>query len=208
LVHYARIGAAPNASTNVLRAVARALRLDEVETDYLLHLAKGGEDTEPAAVSSMLQRILDATALPTYVIDRRWLARAWNDAFARLWGLADRQPPLDVVRALFVDEPARIHHGAHLGPNAASMVAMIRSGKGRRPSDERYRELEGLFLKDPVFAELWQRYDISDPRESGGVVFEVPLGDVSGYHVCNADLPLQGLTIVYQVPEYSSAREL
>ncbi len=194
-------GRAPNASTDVLRAVARALRLDDVETGYLLRLAKGGEDIESAAVPVELQRILDATMLPAYVIDRRWLARAWNEAFTRLWALQDRRPPLDVVRALFVDEPARNHHGEHLGRNAAPMIGMIRSGLGRRPSDERYRDLEAIFLGDPMFAELWHRYDVSDPRVSSRVVFDVPLGDVSGYHVCNADLPLLGLTIVYQIPE-------
>jgi len=40
--------------------------------------------------------------------------------------------------------------------------------------------------------------------ESTRVVFAIPIGETTGYVVCNADLPLAGLTIVYQILESAS----
>jgi transcriptional regulator with XRE-family HTH domain len=194
-------GRAANVSEEVLRAVARALRLTATETDYLVRLARSGEQVVEPAVSAEIIQVLEATSLPTYVVDRRWYALAWNDAFARLWHVGEREPPLDVVRLMFLDEPARTHHGINLERNAAATVAMVRSGLGRRPDDERFRELADMLSRDALLAQTWDRYDVADPHEASRVVFAVPIGAVTGYVACNADLPLAALSIVYQVTE-------
>jgi hypothetical protein len=105
------------------------------------------------------------------------------------------------VRLMFLDQPARAHHGAKLDRNAAATVAMIRSGRGRRPNDERYRELAEMLSRDAVLAPAWERYDVADPLKSSRVVFARPIGEITGYVAWNADLPLSGFTIVYQVTD-------
>jgi transcriptional regulator with XRE-family HTH domain len=192
-------GRAANVSEDVLRAVARVLRLTASETDYLVRLARPGAETVEPALSPEIIQVLQATSLPAYVVNRRWYALAWNDAFARLWDVGDREPPLDIVRLLFFEEPARTHHGANLEHNAAAMIAMVRSGVGRRPGDERYRDLAEMLSRDALLSQTWDRYDVADPRDSSRVAFAVPIGATTGYVAWNADIPLSGLTIVYQV---------
>jgi hypothetical protein len=80
-------------SDDVLRAVSRPLRLTATETDYLLHLARGAGASVDATVPPEIVRVLQATLLPAYVVDRRWYALAWNDAFAPLWSVGDRDAP-------------------------------------------------------------------------------------------------------------------
>lgn len=199
-------GRATNPSEDVLRAVARALRLSATEIDYLLRLARASESLVSATVTPEVLTILQAMSLPAYIVDRRWRALAWNDAFASLWEVKDAEPPLDVIRLMLIDERARMHHGANLERNAVATVAMIRSGRGRWPNDERFRELSDLLSRDSVLAQAWERYTVADPLETTRVVFALPIGETTGYLACNADLPLSGLTMVFQVTERATRR--
>ena len=81
-----------NASTDVLRAIGRALRLDDAGVDHLVAL--GQPDGAPAAVPgygpdevpSALRRLIDAfEPAPAYVLGPHWEFAAWNAAQARLY---------------------------------------------------------------------------------------------------------------------------
>jgi transcriptional regulator with XRE-family HTH domain len=84
-----------NASTDVLRAIGRALRLDEAGQDHLVALAQPTAPTAPLVASpdevpTSLRRLIEAMEpAPAYVLGPHWEFAAWNGAEARLY------PPLD-----------------------------------------------------------------------------------------------------------------
>ena len=84
-----------NASTDVLRAIGRALRLDEAGQDHLVALAQPTAASAPLVatpdeVPTSLRRLIEAMEpAPAYVLGPHWEFAAWNGAEARLY------PPLD-----------------------------------------------------------------------------------------------------------------
>ena len=99
-----------NASTDVLRSIGRALRLDEAGQQHLLSLARPiGEAppsiTGPDEVPSALRRLIESfEPAPAYVLGPHWEFAAWNAAQARLYPPIEQldgdraQPDLGVVR--------------------------------------------------------------------------------------------------------------
>lgn len=89
-----------NASTDVLRAIGRALRLDDAGQAHLVTLAQPtAMSTPPVAtpdeVPSALRRLIDAfEPAPAYVLGPHWEFAAWNAAEARLY------PPLDTLEGV------------------------------------------------------------------------------------------------------------
>lgn len=83
-----------NASPDVLRAIGRALQLDEAGQDHLLVLAQPTApatttEATPDEVPSALRRLIEAfEPAPAYVLGPHWEFAAWNGAQARLY------PPL------------------------------------------------------------------------------------------------------------------
>ena len=83
-----------NASTDVLRAIGRALRLDDAGQEHLLVLAQptalaAALAATPDEVPSALRRLIEAfEPAPAYVLGPHWEFAAWNAAQARLY------PPL------------------------------------------------------------------------------------------------------------------
>ena len=73
-----------NASTDVLRAIGRALRLDDVGQDHLVSLAhpiNGPTIAPPDEVPSALRRLIDGfDPAPAYVLGPHWEFAAWNTA--------------------------------------------------------------------------------------------------------------------------------
>ena len=89
-----------NASTDVLRAIGRALRLDEAGQDHLVALAQPTAASAPLVstpdeVPTSLRRLIEAMEpAPAYVLGPHWEFAAWNRAEARLY------PPLDELRGI------------------------------------------------------------------------------------------------------------
>ncbi|MFD0257022.1 helix-turn-helix transcriptional regulator [Kitasatospora indigofera] len=76
-------GRAINPSPEVLASLARTLRLDQAETEYLFRLAGShalpAEGPVPERVPGALLRLLDAQSpSPAFLIDAGWDVRAWN----------------------------------------------------------------------------------------------------------------------------------
>ena len=131
-----------NASADVLRAIGRALRLDEAGTEHLLALAQpsvGAPADATAAfgpddVPSALRRLIDAfEPAPAYVLGPRWEFAAWNAAEARLYPpITTLQPPeRNLLWVLFADPATRalivdwdIHAKQSLAEFRASTTAM------------------------------------------------------------------------------------
>src|SRR5918994_2843412 len=105
-----------NASVDVLRAIGRALKLDEAGIDHLVAL--GQPSSPPVAIPSIgpddvpsaLRRLIDAfEPAPAYVLGPRWEFAAWNPAQARLYPRIETLPEEDrsLLWVLFADPSTR-----------------------------------------------------------------------------------------------------
>lgn len=176
--YYTRLeqGLAETASRQVLDALARALRLDDVETGHLHNLARqtalpklsdpGPEDPHPR-VLALLENL--GEAVPALVFGRRGDVLAWNHAGHTLMAEhldfdapkdPERRPSLP--RMFFLDPLTRDLHRnrAELAP---IHVAYLRLTAGRYPTDARLAGLIGeLSMRSDEFATLWATGDVAD----------------------------------------------
>lgn len=176
--YYTRLeqGLAETASRQVLDALARALRLDDVETGHLHNLAgqtslpklsdPGPEDPHPR-VLALLENL--GEAVPALVFGRRGDVLAWNHTGHTLMAEhldfdaprdPERRPSLP--RMFFLDPLTRELHRnrAELAP---IHVAYLRLTAGRYPTDARLAALIGeLSMRSDEFATLWATGDVAD----------------------------------------------
>ncbi|MEU3624303.1 transcriptional regulator [Amycolatopsis coloradensis] len=176
--YYTRLeqGLAETASRQVLDALARALRLDDVETGHLHNLAQrsalprladpGPENPHPR-VLALLENL--GEAVPALVFGRRGDVLAWNHAGNALMAEhvafdaprdPERRPSLP--RMFFLDPLTR-----DLYRNRAELarvhVAYLRLTAGRYPTDARLAGLIGeLTMRSDDFAALWATGDVAD----------------------------------------------
>lgn len=156
-------GRAANPSSQVVEALARALRLSGEERSHLFRLAgltAPGADTVPGWITPSVQRLLDRlSGAPVAVYDARWTLLSANPAFAALMGdptgwsghernAVWRQFLGPAGRARYSDESRRALQRA--------LVADLRAAAARYPSDPGLlRLIEELSTNSPRFAELW-----------------------------------------------------
>jgi transcriptional regulator with XRE-family HTH domain len=155
-----------NASDDVLDALARTLRLDPVERDYLRALAGQRRAIDPVrdAAPDALQRLLDALEpCPAYVLGPRWDFLGWNDAQRRL------HPPLDTLPAeernlvwlLFADAQVRalVDDWEH---EARHVLSQFRAETTPFREDPAVQNLvTRLLAASPEFAAWWPRHDVA-----------------------------------------------
>ena len=170
------------ASGPVLLDLARVLRLDEDQRDYLLGLA-GKSDARPRRrpsaqkVRPQLQRLLDAlTDAPAYVVGRRTDVLAWNPLAAAL--LTDfAQVPAkqrNYVRMVFTDPAMRTLY-ADWETIARTCVSQLRMEVATHPDDPRLAALVGeLSVQDEQFRQWWAGQLVAQ-RSSGTKTFHHPV---------------------------------
>ncbi|WP_084962914.1 helix-turn-helix transcriptional regulator [Thermoactinospora rubra] len=176
--YYTRLeqGQAETASRQVLDALARALRLDPVETVHLHNLARQPamprlseprQEQPHPRVLALLESL--GEAVPAVVLGRRGDVLAWN-----LTGHALKaehiafDAPQDparrpsIPRMFFLDPLTRdLHRNWH--ELARIHVAFLRLTAGRYPTDARLAELIGeLTMRSDDFATLWAAGDVAD----------------------------------------------
>ncbi|MBA8807911.1 helix-turn-helix domain-containing protein [Promicromonospora sukumoe] len=168
--YYVRLeqGAARNASNEVLLALARALALNDVETEHLMDLAqprpgRAAPRSRPERPDPRSLAMLDALSdHPAVLLGRRNDVLAWTPLGHAL--LASHVPfdstenpgtyP-SLPRLLFLDPQVR-----GLYPDwraeARTYIAYLRLISGKYPGDKRLAELVGeLCMRDADFAALW-----------------------------------------------------
>ncbi|MFE7380092.1 helix-turn-helix transcriptional regulator [Streptomyces zhihengii] len=176
--YYTRLeqGLAESASDQVLDALARVLRLDQVETLHLHNLARQSakpglsepppEEPHPR-VLSLLASLDEAT--PAIVLGRRGDVLAWNRTGHALVAehlpheaphTADTRP--SIPRMFFLDPHTRaMYRNWH--DLARVHVAYLRLTAGRYPTDARLAALIGeLTMHSDDFATMWATGDVSD----------------------------------------------
>ena len=176
--YYTRLeqGQAETASDQVLAALARVLRMDEVETLHLHNLARrpanpglsdpGGEEPHPR-VLALLESLGDAT--PAIVLGRRGDVLAWNRAGHALKAehlpyeaLPGPELRPSVPRMFFLDPLTRDLH-RNWDELARIHVAYLRLTAGRFPTDARLAALIGeLTMRSDEFAAMWATGDVAD----------------------------------------------
>ncbi|MCL6737457.1 helix-turn-helix transcriptional regulator [Streptomyces neyagawaensis] len=218
--YYTRMeqGRVSNPSDTVLDALARALRLNDDESQHLHQLARPRHTARPARrhqvsrqrVRPMLQRLLDELkAVPAMVMGRRMDILAWNPAAVALFGDYAAMDPAErnIARITFLD-PASRELYADWSSCARENVAYLHLEAGRNhSSDPRLAHLIGeLSLKSEDFRRWWAEHPVQD-KTSGIKRFHHPLvGDLElTYETLRvADDPDQALITYAAQPDTSS----
>ena len=205
-------GTATGVSAATLAAVAIALRLSEAETEYLHQLAEERNSATPHAhPASLTSGALAAIEwAPAYICTSQWTVLAWNRAMSLVWGLElPGGAPFNIVERMFNDPLARAMHGDRFERFAHNLVAMVRSGAGRRHDDPEYRRMYDGLRDDPVFRAAWDAYDVAAPLGSIPTLVDSALVGPFAYDALTLVIPGDGgHAIVVQIPDPPSAARL
>ncbi|MET7378580.1 helix-turn-helix transcriptional regulator [Streptomyces sp. NPDC005526] len=190
-------GRATSPSSQVVEALARALRLSREERAHLFRLAglaPPGPETVPAYITPSVQRLLDRlTETPVAVFDASWTLLVANAPYAALMGdpSGRRGNERNGVWRHFLGPGS----GARRTPQAqrdheVALVADLRAAAERYPADRRLQRLIAeLRAGSDRFAELWDtsaagRHEASpktiDHPRVGAVTLDCDILTVSG----------------------------
>ena len=166
------------ASAAALARLAQALKLSAPERASLFDLAGRRDPVVRAQAHDEIAEQLLALplhcAVPAYLLDHCWTARAWNAGATRLfngWLDADNERNLlkfvflsPTAQTLIVDWPER----------ARRVVAEFRADYSRNAGDAQMQALIVMLSQhSPAFAALWREQAVLD-REGGERVFHHP----------------------------------
>lgn len=169
-----------NVSEQVLTALARALQLDEAETDHLFTL--GGVapigTTEPvASPPATLTRLLRAVEPnPAYAISPRWDIVAWNASYEALYLGVSQLPDEDrnLLWLVFTSPAVRELLGDDWAGEARRLLSQFRAEVVHRSDEPAFRDLvERLREASGPFRDWWSRHDVAY-FESRQRIFEHP----------------------------------
>lgn len=185
-----------NPSTDALRRIATALRLEPGETQHLLNLAgygvaRTGASSRPAGVSPRLQGLIDQLEFcPAWIYGDRWDFLAWNRAATVIHGDMSTMTGMERnslyqifvgtrMRGMLVDWE---HH-------AKNCVAKIRASYARNVDDPWFNQLiELLRTRSPEFARWWNDHEVQLSQEgmktylhpeAGSLTFDFTVLDVT-----------------------------
>lgn len=189
--YYARMerGDLRGVSLEVLDSLARALQLDEAETNHLADLARAAgppprrRRSRPAeqTVMPMLQRFLDAvTGAPMWVRDRRLDFVAANSLGRALYApiLDDVASQGNTARFTFLNPASQVFF-PDWEDNADEVVATLRTYAGQDPHDKRLTDLIGeLVTRSDMFRLRWARHDVRHHRAGLKRVRHPVVGDL------------------------------
>jgi transcriptional regulator with XRE-family HTH domain len=167
--HYSRLeqGRQGTVSESVLRALTRALRLDETEAAHLRNLAAQPARSRrpPATVQRPDPGLLRVAAtldhVPVLLLGRRGEVLARNVLLRAVLG-AELPPGSSFTDYLFLNPLAR-ERIANWAEFAAASVAAMRMELGRHPEDQRLADaVERLRRADPDVARWWDDHTVRD----------------------------------------------
>lgn len=158
-------GGAPSA--DVLRRIARALMLTDVEREHLFLLALGRPPEvryqATDGVTPRLQRVLDSLTLsPSIVKTSTWDVIAWNRAASAVLADYEKLPPKErnILRLMFCNAEVR---DAQVDWESAArfVVAAFRAESARAGAGENVKALvDDLSRTSPEFAAMWRDNDV------------------------------------------------
>jgi transcriptional regulator with XRE-family HTH domain len=166
-------GRATSPSSQVVEALARALRLSDTERELLFRLAgqaAPGRDVVRARITPSVQRLLDRLAhTPVAVHDAAWNLIVANQPYDALMGETTSWRGIErngVWRNLVGPGNRTVHTPEEQARFESRLVADLRMTAARYPAD---RELKRLIAEltshSPRFAELWDSGEVSSPQD-------------------------------------------
>ncbi len=170
-----------SASAATLARLAEALQFTLAERASLFDLA-GRRDpvvqtAVPVHISPDLLKLPSQFAMPAYVLDHTWTARAWNQQAASLltgW-LDEQSEERNLLNFVFLDPVAQTLIMDWQG-RASRLVAEFRADYNRRPHDVAMQLLiDDLSERSPLFSQLW-RQQLVLYREGGERGFAILAG--------------------------------
>lgn len=174
----------------ILDSVARALGLDEAETDHLHDLARAA-DPYPArrrsprqvekTVPAGLQRFIDAvTGAPVWIRDRRMDIVAANPLGLALYRpvIEDADGRGNTARFVFLSPAAR-NFFPDWEINADDVVATMRTYAGQNPHDKKLTDLIGeLVTRSEAFRLRWAAHNVRHHRSGIKRINHPEVGDL------------------------------
>ena len=166
-------GRATSPSSQVVEALARALRLSDTERELLFRLvgqAVPGRDVVPARITPSVQRLLDRLShTPVAVHDAAWNLIVANQPYDALMGETTSWRGIErngVWRNLVAPGSRTVHTPDEQARFESLLVADLRMTAARYPAD---RELKRLIAEltshSPRFAELWDSGEVGSPQD-------------------------------------------
>ncbi|QMU68449.1 helix-turn-helix domain-containing protein [Streptacidiphilus sp. P02-A3a] len=205
--YYLRLerGRDTNPSLQVLESIARVLRLDEVEQEYLLGLAAARPRRQrqrrqrPERVPARLHHLLASVQVPAFVEGRVFDVLASNQLAV---ALSPRlQPGYNRLRSLLLD-PEEQAFQQDWARSTEGFIAAFRKSVSEDVDDPRFVELVGeLALSSERFRALWARHDIRDLAGGSTTVNHPVVGEL---RLHRDKLPVDGLLLVLYYPDQGS----
>lgn len=167
---YLEQGRDVRASTQVVDALARALRLDPDQHRHLRSLAglaPPARDVPVDDADPRLRQLVDAVApnaASIYDVHLNYLA--WNAAYVRLRLDPGRLPAgrRNLLWMMFTDADNRVRM-VRWESAARAVLGQFRAAAGRRPDDPRYNEIAAeLSEESEEFREWWSQYPVRSFR--------------------------------------------
>ncbi len=203
--YYLRLerGRDKNPSPQVLISLARVLRLDELEQDYLLGLVAPRPAVKrrpkPERVPARLHQLLASVQVPAFVEGRAFDVLASNRLAV---ALSPRlRPGFNRLRSLLLD-PEEQAFQQDWTRSAEGFVAAFRKSVGDDIDNPRFVELVGeLALSSETFRSLWARHDV---RGLGGGTTTVNHPVVGELRLHRDKLPVDDLLLVLYYADQGS----
>jgi transcriptional regulator with XRE-family HTH domain len=201
-----------NASTQVLDAVARTLRLDRAEREHLYRLAEATplrtERPRPAIPDSIREILQSLDPLPASLINSRFDILLANEASEELFWEWHTMPCVH-KNTLWccVTEPAARGKFPEYEGHVRYLVARLRSAYGRHVGDPDWEEdIRRLASLSREFADLWSRHEVAD-CEPRTLTYLHPQAGPLSLAVSELDLPLMpGARVVVYTPRDEDTR--
>jgi transcriptional regulator with XRE-family HTH domain len=195
-------------SPPVVRALARALRLDDAATDHLIGLAapRTSRPSAPPAAETVppsVENLLRLMPWPAFVTGRNFDVLAANDAARAV------SPELvrgrNRLRSVFLVESERALY-RDWEATAERFVAVVRETVGRGAARPDFLALVAeVSHRSPRFRELWDRHDVV-ARDTEVAVLQHPVAGLLHLHLERLDLAgIPGQSLVVLHPEAGSA---
>jgi len=179
-------GRGPRPSTQVLGALARALRLSDDDRDTLFRLAGSAPPQAgrvPMLVRPSVLRLLDRLSdLPALVLSARSDVLAWNPLATALFGDFSELPPArrNLIRQRFLGTGIGRITLSPDADSAADCVACLRTAQARYPDDPDLTSLiTDLRAGSTRFDSLWQARRSGRLRSGSTTITHPELGPLT-----------------------------
>jgi transcriptional regulator with XRE-family HTH domain len=206
--YYLRLerGRDKNPSPQVLESLARVLRLDELEQEYLLSLVtprpRPRPRRKPERVPARLHQLLASVQIPAFVEGRAFDVLASNQLAV---ALSPRlQPGHNRLRSLLLDPEEQVFQ-QDWTRSTEGFIAAFRKSISDDVDNPRFVELVGeLALSSERFRTLWARHDVRR-LEGGTTTVNHPV--VGELRLHRDKLPVDDLFLVLYYPDQGSESE-